>query len=115
MEIMILSNNPDVWRSFPDSLHVEGDPSDVLRKARDHIHKGWELFSHPFHGNMRLLRNPYRSLILKYEEGVANADSIICIEKSLFRLDSVIFDTSEGSRSDYRYIDLDLLQSSFSG
>ena len=115
MEIKILSNNPAVWASFPDAVHVEGNPRDVLRNARDHVHKGWELFSHPFHGNMRLLRNPYRSLILKYEEGIINADSIICIEESFSRLNSVTFDNSEGSRSDYRYIDLDLLQSSFSG
>jgi len=115
MEIIILSNNPDVWKFYPDAVHVEGDPRDVMKKARDLIHQGWGLFTHPFHGNMRLLKNPYRSLVLKYEEGVVNADSIICIEESLYRLDSVNFDTSEGSRPDYRYIDLDLLQSSFSG
>ena len=113
MEIVIISNNPDVWKTYPDALHVDGDPCDVLRTARDLVHQGGELFSHPFHGNMRLLRNPFRSMILKSDKGEIDSDSVLSIEESLSRLDSVTFDTRQESRDDYQYIDKDLLEKSF--
>ncbi|MBN1333884.1 MAG: GrdX family protein [Synergistales bacterium] len=114
MKIIIVSNNPSVLEGCHDVLMVQGDPRAVLQKARDLVHQGWSLFSHPFHGNMRLLRNPYRSLILKDNQGETDAGSVLSIGEACSRLRSVRFDTLEESLEDYRDIDKDLLDSSFS-
>jgi len=113
VKMKIVTNNPSVREAYRDVVMVPGDPRAVLGEARDLVHQGWALFSHPFHGNMRLLRNPYRSLILRDNRGRIDAPSVLSIEEACSRLRSVRFDHLEESLEDYRYLDKDLLDRSF--
>jgi len=36
----------------------------VLKLARDRIHAGWHLLTHPLYGNIQPFQQPYRSLLI---------------------------------------------------
>jgi hypothetical protein len=118
MQIIVLSNNPAVWETFSGEIvKIEGGPCDVFKEARNMAHRGYILFSHPVHGNMRLLRNPYRTVIFKKDRNyneVPSLGSIMFLEDSLARLQRQDFDLSEGSLADYSYIDRDLFEKTIS-
>ena len=106
----ILTNNPRVREAFPDSEWVKGPPADVARKARDKVHLGWRLATHPLAGSIRLLRSPYRSLVLEEAGTVPDGGQVSMIEEAVLRLEKQdLPDNRPESAEDYGLIDLDLL------
>jgi len=118
MQIIVVSNNPAVWETFSgDIVKVEGGPCDVFKEARNMAHRGYALYSHPVHGNMRLLKNPYRTVIFRKDRNKKDEPSmgsIMFLEDSLLRLQRQEFDLSEESLADYSYIDRDLFEKTLS-
>ncbi len=113
-DYVVLTNNPGVLKAFPASEWVEGFPGEVARKARDRVHMGWKLAAHPLAGSVRLLRSPYRSLILVYAPGPADAGHVQMIEEAVVRLEQLdLLDRSGENAEDYRLLDLDLLRRVF--
>lgn len=108
--VTILTNNPRVREAFPDSEWVEGTSADVARKARDKVHVGWRLKTHPLAGSIRLLRSPYRSLALEEAGTVPDGGQVAMIEEAVRRLEKQdLADNCPESAEDYGLIDLDLL------
>jgi len=106
----ILTNNPRVREAFPDSEWVEGTPADVARKARDKVHAGWRLKTHPLAGSIRLLRSPYRSIVLEEAGTAPDSGEVLMIEEAVLRLERQdLADNCPESAEDYGLIDLDLL------
>jgi len=106
----ILTNNPRVREAFPDSEWVEGTPADVARKARDKVHAGWRLKTHPLAGSIRLLRSPYRSIVLEETGTAPDSGEVLMIEEAVLRLERQdLADNCPESAEDYGLIDLDLL------
>lgn len=106
----ILTNNPRVREAFLDSEWVEGTPADVARRARDKVHMGWRLKTHPLAGSIRLLRGPYRSMVLEEAGTVPDGGEVLMIEEALRRLEKQdLADNCPESAEDYGLIDLDLL------
>ena len=91
MSVALLTNNPAwrgliapwrPWESFapgaPDSearkcfprqcFLVEGSPLEVLLAGRRLLHAGWRLLHHPLYGNFRPCRQPYRTLLWRFEK-----------------------------------------------
>lgn len=111
---MVLTNNPLVLEAFPASEWVEGFPREVARMARDRVHMGWKLAAHPLAGSVRILRSPYRSLVLVQEPGPADANHVQMIEEAVVRLEQRdLLDESRENAEDYRLLDLDLLRRAF--
>jgi hypothetical protein len=110
-DLAVLTNNPEVLEAFPAAEWVEGLPPEVVRKARDHVHTGWRLMAHPLAGSVRLLRSPYRSLVLLQDRRQADAGHVQMIEEAAVRLDNrELLDRSPENDGDYRLLDLDLFR-----
>jgi hypothetical protein len=92
----------------------------VLVNARDRIHKGYRLLTHPLYGNFLPNQQPFRTLILSAprEFPGTDPDSLYLIEEAL-----AVFRNYEGRwalpgqlaeavERDYALIDFDLMQES---
>ena len=67
MRYFILTNNPmavDRFASSHEVCFVQGTLMDVLVHARDQIHNGAVLLTHPLYGSVKPNETPYRSLLL---------------------------------------------------
>ena len=107
----IVSNNPAVWKFFPRTKRVAGSPLDVMREVRDRVHQGWKLTGHPLMGSIRLLRNPYRSVVLGPPSMGIHSTALFQVDDAYWRLSQVVFDSaSTASLSDYQVVDLELLR-----
>ena len=101
---LILSNNDLVVDSYP-CVFVDGLADEVLRRGLDYVKEGlFTFYSHPFAGDVRLLRNPYRTVVLEEANGESTCDIIFFLD----RLKSVVFDESPMASEDYKIIDYDL-------
>lgn len=117
--LLIVSNNPLVWEHFPDSVRSGPSVRDVLLFAEKNLGRGDMVFyAHPAAGNLRLLRNPFRSVVLeragqkKIREKLQR--DFYIIDDLLSRVDSIgELEFSDKDREDYAIIDLDLLVSVF--
>lgn len=109
MEYLIVSNNAFVKAKYQSLQFVEGDFHQVLIAARDRIHRGWRLVSHPLPASIRMMYSPIRSIILAKEP---HSSATLLIEQSI---DSYL--RTMGQRqpdyrnlADYQTIDFELLQ-----
>ena len=113
-QTLIVSNNSAVWKGFPKCNRVVGSPFDVMRRVRDLVHMGYHLRVHPLTGSIRLLRNPYRTVVLSYPETGVDSGDLLHLEEALWRLSQLDFGTTpESTFSDYQSIDLELLRAFF--
>lgn len=110
--MLIISNNPMTWEKFPESLRVEGTSLEVMEEIRSMVQKGMRLISHPLSGNARLVRNPFRSVVLKKAVSEVNPRDLLLVEDAYYRLKQVDSGAApQSSLEDYQIIDLDLLMS----
>jgi len=108
---VILSNNPRVREEWESCRWVEGDAAEVARQARDLVHRGWRFHCHPLAGSIRLLRNPFRTLVLERGGAAASVEHAAMAEEALRRLNVEDFSSvCEADRDDYAVIDLDLFK-----
>jgi len=118
---LILTNNPLVEEKRPGKLPVQFMDTDyigVLQEARDRIHKGAVLLTHPLYGSVKPGETPYRSVLIR--EGGTDVDyrSLELIESSIstcrkFRDRTGLFRTE--AVKDFQMIDLSLLMSGLEG
>ena len=118
----IITNNPKVKNAFEGKYmltFVDGSYRDVLVKARDLVHVGHKLITHPLMGSLKPNETPYRSVIVSREAGASDTDSIILIEESIMTYDKFArfmrpdrgINTPERLREDFMVIDLSLISS----
>lgn len=111
---VIVSNNPEVLKIYSDDIvNVEGAPLDVMRKVKEMLSEGYILWSSPLPPNGRLMRNPFRSVVLKKGDGdrVGGRDFLLA-ENAVERLGRREFLDTEGKQGkDLAYMDLTLLKS----
>lgn len=70
MAYLIISNNPKVNDVFSDQYTIDFQPEatylEILEHARNLVHEGAILLSHPLAGSVKPNQTPYRSLLLDY-------------------------------------------------
>lgn len=73
MEFIVITNNPAVVEKYPDlNLQwVEGGVDEVYRLARDLIHRGHRLLTHPLSSSLKPGRIPYKTVVLTAQAGEA--------------------------------------------
>lgn len=118
MKPVIITNNPLVWQTYPASIKVQGTFQDVLLKARDGIHQGQRLLTHPLTGSLKPNQTPYKSIILAEKPGNKTVDlaSLQLIEESLAtaaKLGPVKVRLTESMLEDYQVIDLSFMESAW--
>jgi len=122
---MLITNNRCSAEAFAkccDCLFNESwNYGQVLLKARDKVHQGYELLSHPQCGNMKPNQTPYKSLVLARSSLGEQNDfaSITLIEQALEAHEK--FQNMRRTPAwpdhilcDFRTIDVSLMQSVFS-
>lgn len=118
MNTTLISNNPLVWNKYPSTIRVQGDFKDVLIKARNAIHRGQRLLTHPLTGSIKPNQTPYKSIILTLpQEGKAvDLESLQLIEDALSvadRFGPIKIKLDESILKDFQVIDLSFMDSAW--
>ena len=119
--MIIITNNPDVKEAFGDRdiRFVDGGYREVLVSARDLVHKGHRLLTHPLMGSLKPNETPYRTVVMSKEAAALDPDSLQLIEQAIETFDRFAAtvrrdrgdNTPEPLLADFRLIDLSLVNS----
>jgi hypothetical protein len=123
---IIITNNvlsKDAFEKTSEVVFVEGSLLDVMKTARDYVHKGHRLLTHPLMGSIKPNETPYKSIAISFvADHVVNFDSLSLMENSIQTSEKLINnkpprnwskDIIERVYEDYRLIDFDLIYSAF--
>ena len=111
MNRFVLTNNPKVLALCPTATWIEGDSYTVLLECRGMVHASHLLLAHPLMGDIRLIQNPYRTVIVGEKRHDVDLVSLTWIEESIdlcrrrFKEDQKV-----EHQEDYQMIDFDLFQ-----
>ncbi len=125
MKFMLVTNNrmvqerfkPGETKNLTQVVYNEGyDLIAVLESARNLIHSGHRLLTHPLSGSVKPYETPFKSVAVTSEIEVLDFQSLQIIEESLatakkFLADARVIQYSEKVYDDFRVIDLNLIQS----
>ena len=125
---ILFTNNPVIKKEIINGsfelVFINGTSLDVLIEARDSVHIGTKLLTHPLYGNLRPYQQPYRTILAVKCAGKESApcdfESLSLIESALGVYQSCIDrlirpeDLPELLRDGYAFVDLELMRESFS-
>lgn len=86
MKAIIITNNTQVSQKYNNEYDVElieGSYLDVLFSARNKVHEGHKLLTHPLSGSVKPNETPYKSLIVSHEKDSLHIDSLMIVEDSI--------------------------------
>jgi hypothetical protein len=113
-KLLAVSNNPLVWEHLDGRCRrVEGNALHVLYTGLHLLGAGGcLLYAHPVAGNARLLRNPYRTIVL--EEGKPSREKLHkhlgILEHFIRKLEAPNASALACATEDYRSVDYSLFQ-----
>lgn len=89
--LVILTNNPSLREVFPKkypSLQCDIDYRELsfqglLELARDAVHRGARVLSHPLDGSVKPMETPYKSILMEKREGELDFSSLELMENAL--------------------------------
>lgn len=114
-----VTNNKDLAECLHETNFVNGPAISVLTRGRDLIHLGWRLEASPLYGNLKPNQQPYRTLVLKCQNGTPGVQvdnySLQLIESAIAvysdcKITRVPGDMPEDIDSDYKYVDFTLME-----
>lgn len=117
--MIIITNNKNVKEFFEplDKYNVEfleGGYGDVLYKARNYVHKNYELLTHPLSGSVKPNETPYKSIAIE-KGNELDMFSLELIGNAIEVYEKLQNDLKtqfwiERILDDFRVIDLDLIK-----
>ena len=117
MKAILLTNNPLVRDRLSQEQALEyHDVSfrEILVLARDRIHRGHRLLTHPLSGSIKPNETPYKSMLLTEQAGALDVESLEIIENAIATCDKfpIKFPAmTEGIRADFQLLDFTLISS----
>lgn len=108
---MIITNNPRILSRYPEAKWVRGGALEVFIECQRRVHAGQSLLTHPLVGDIQLLRNPFRTVIMGDRKEKTNLQSLQWIEDSIHRYRFAAPAKGEETLGDYQAIDFELIQS----
>lgn len=119
MKPIIITNNAEVCRKYNkiyDVEFIDGSYLDVLLRARDKIHQGHKLLTHPLSGSVKPNETPYKSLMISHDQEELHMDSLMIVEDSIQTAKKFISATTpkkwtDDILQDFMEIDRTLLES----
>ncbi len=116
----LITNNPMTRDYFKDHKDIELEfidtlgYMDVLKRARDEIHLGKVLLTHPLSGSVKPNETPYKSLAID-DESLHDLDSLWLIEQAIatyikFENNRALPKWTEQVREDFMVVDFDLIK-----
>ena len=119
--MVIFTNNPMVRDALSqrDACKVHYAPvsyRQILCLARDAVHQGHKLLTHPLSGSVKPGETPYKSVAVSQEKGLLDLPSLSLIENSIVTCDK--FPVRSKSKDpalqeDFQLVDLSLIMSIF--
>jgi len=115
-----MTNNSKVVDKYKSKFDLEfiesTDMLSVLIKARDYIHKGYSLLTHPLSGSLKPNQTPYKSILLSNDNKPFDFDKLHLIENSIetfykFIKNNNISKWNENIKDDFKTVDLSLIDS----
>jgi len=119
MNIILLTNNPLVEKKLQQDIRIvfeeKLDYLGILKEARNRIHQGAVLLTHPLSGSIKPNETPFKSLILGEGSRTLDTPSLQLIEDALRLAQRMIDQTgtcrwTETIQSDFQLIDFDLIR-----
>ena len=115
-KFFILTNNPMVRDRYYKEFEVQYFSVDllgILKYARDKIHLGYKLGTHPLSGSVKPNETPYKSIIMCYGDAL-DLDSLSIIENSIMTAEKFLKGKrpckwNESVLKDFQIIDLSLI------
>jgi len=86
MADIIITNNLCVRGKYSIDYSVDymdAPPLEILIRARDYIHKGHKLLTHPMSGSIKHGYAPFKSILITCETGPFDYESLKLIEDSI--------------------------------
>lgn len=86
MKFIIITNNPYVTKKYEEKYeinHMDISLEQVLVKAREMVHMGHKLLSHPLSGSVKPYETPYKSIMLSQKKDKLDMESLEIIEQSI--------------------------------
>lgn len=118
-QVIIITNNPKVIAKYEQhKMFVVENMREVFVKARDLIHLGHTLLSHPLAGSIKPNETPYRSLLVSTKAEKLDFDSLSHIEGAIrkydqFQKDRPTPEYPESILEDFQVVDFTLFQSGY--
>ncbi|MCL2213518.1 MAG: GrdX family protein [Oscillospiraceae bacterium] len=114
--MLLLTNNPRAAKAFAEGgaaveLHDCTLPQ-LLVKARDYVHAGHKLLTHPLSGSVKPSETPYKSMFLSAEAGGLDLSSLNIIESAIALCANFVppaDNIPESVKNDFMEIDLSLV------
>ncbi len=122
-KVILITNNDLVLglsKSNFETVFVDGGLAEVLKVARDYIHKGHILFSHPLSGSIKPNQTPYKTVLISKSVGeTIDVKSLNIIEESIITTEKFLRFNScpKWSReilNDFKYVDFDMISQAIS-
>lgn len=121
MKNVMVTNNYRCLERWKGMLRIDYNEEwkylDVLLAARDYIHNGYLLLTHPLAGSVKPNQTPFKSVILSEEslEGAEEFRDLAMIEESIeayykFMKNRPLPKWTETTAEDFRTIDLSLME-----
>jgi len=112
---ILITNNILVKEAYEKTfkaVYAETDFAGVLQAARDFIHKGHKLLSHPLSGSLKPNENPYKSILISSGADVLDLASLKIIENCIATVKNFplkYIDLDREILRDFQKIDLSLI------
>lgn len=124
MGFIIITNNDLVYNKYKDIYNVEFydgiSIKEVIIKARDKIHEGYKLLTHPLSSSIKPNESLFKSIMISDEKNILDYDSVVIIENSVMTCDkfnkikyNIVY--TDKIISDFKLIDLTVLESALNG
>ncbi|WP_048571615.1 GrdX family protein [Clostridium cylindrosporum] len=119
IEPKVITNNKITYENLKvhfDVEFIDGSLSDVMIKARDYIHKGHKLLTHPLMGSIKPNETPYKSVAISLKPEVSvDFNSVMLIENSIETSNKLIRNKAprqwpQSVLEDFSIIDYDLIK-----
>jgi len=116
--IIVVTNNPMSKVELEKKCRVEfvnGSTMEVYQKARDYIHAGHRLLTHPIMSSIKPNQTPYRTVVITEEVGKeVDIQSLHYIEEAIHTLEKFLNNFgipvwTEKILEDFQLIDFDLI------
>ena len=118
MNAIMLTNNSKVHAKYKCRFEIEFMEDrgyiDILIEARNLIHKGYRLLTHPMSSSLKPNQTKFRSIMLQKTESGLDMESVLMIERAVESAENFlkfkkIPDWDERITDDFRTVDMSLI------
>lgn len=117
-KFIIITNNPKIfeemsYKNIDISYFEQADFMEILYKARDVIHLGYKLLTHPIVSSIKPHETPYKTIVLANNNGELDFESVELIENSIELLKNFLYKPrrklTKSIDEDFKLIDYELI------